>query len=171
MAPVLMSADVTYLSCDAAKSDLRSWMYLIIERFVDCFCLNMLFFQQLHSVHQCLLGTHRSAVHRLQVKEEEKGEKALGMKGWGWVGGEDVGSKWVYTILYCFSLKLGMGFKRGGLEYHISTSWNSWSNVWRVFLQVCLLFFVTNKATRYTCPLCWSDVWIIVSHSHQVKLN
>lgn len=47
------------------------------------------------------------------------------------------------------------GFK--GLKYHISTSWNSWSNVLGggggMFLQVSLLFFVTNKATWCTFPL------------------
>lgn len=84
-----------------------SWMH-----FTSCdhvFFLNLLFFlQQLHSVHQCLLRTHRSAVHRLQVKEGGKEKLEGGRGGGGW------GREWVRdgSTLY-FSLKLGMGFKGG----------------------------------------------------------
>lgn len=36
-----------------------------------------------------------------------------------------------------------------GAKYHISISWNSWSNVWRVFFQVCPLFFCNNKSNQW----------------------
>lgn len=65
----------------------------------------------------------------------EGGRKKL--EGWRGGIGQGVGLHYVF-----FPLQLGMGFRGWeGLDYHISASWNSWENVWRVCLQVCLLFF------------------------------